>query len=175
MTAITNIPFPCLCNLTLLGIFIFVVLIIGWIIAITSILTNIIYGGKDFNETLRLSSPIKETIYAIVICIALILTYNIWGSNFIFKSIQFEDLENVELIEEIYPDSMKVNTNEFVIVYNKESFEYEIPYNKESVGVKTVTDDILYIEHYKGEYSVFPMTSTFEYFILHIPKGGINR
>lgn len=173
MTLLNITPTPCSDNTSAIGFFLFVALAIGFALGITCLFSNIIAGGKAFSsKDFNLSSPIKETIYAILICAAMLFSWNTWVEGFFFKQINFEELNNVELIEEIHSDSIKIDRENNLIRYYQKPFYYSIKYQDDRVGVKTVEDNTSYIEHYTGTYRAFPVIATFDYYILHIPKEG---
>lgn len=172
MTALNITPMPSCDNTSAIGFILFIVLVVGLLLGITYLFANVIYGGKDFLKNFNLSSPIKETIYTILICAAMLFSWNTWVEGFFIKQISFEELDNVELIEEIHSDFIKIDREHSLIRYYQKPFYYSIKYQDNKVGVKTIDDNTSYIEHYTGTYKAFPATATFDYYILHIPKEG---
>lgn len=166
-------PTPCMCNTGFIGPVLSLFLLVIFIIGTVFLFANIVLGVKDFEEeNFNLSSPIKETIYAILICTVMLFSWSIWIKGFFFKQINFEELDNVELIEEIHSDSIKIDRKHSFIQYYQKPFYYSIKYQDDKVGVKTVEDNTSYIEHYTGAYKAFPVTAAFDYYILHIPMEG---
>lgn len=170
MTPLNITPTPCTCNTGFMGPVLCIAIVFGFFFGGAALLFNIILGGKYFEDCFHVSSPIKETIYAILICIVLLFSFNVWIKGFFFKQISFEELDNVELIEEIHSNSIKIDREHNLIQYYQKPFYYSIKYQDDRIGVKTVEDNTSYIEHYTGTYKTSPVTATFDYYILHIPK-----